>query len=157
MCRIKNKQIPSYCIKQIPSYCIIICCNINNIIGLHGLHVIVGCLWFNNILHCYRETVKSRRLICMYFILIWYYNIIYNIINIYDTACSEKLCFSVFCDLYFASTGLPLVIQKNGQPIGVTVHSHYFDYFESLFQRYVDGGWVADDSEKNTIFPEHPV
>ena len=27
-------------------------------------------------------------------------------------------------------------------------HSHYFDYFESLLQRYVDEGWVAVDWEK---------
>ena len=41
---------------------------------------------------------------------------------------------------------------KNSQPVGVTVHSHYFDYFESLLQRYVDEGWVADDCETTQIF-----
>ena len=71
----------------------------------------------------------------------------------------------MFRKIVFFSVLRPLLRQhwaaigytKNGQPIEVTVHSHFFDYFESLFQRYVDGGWVADDSEKNTIFPEHPV
>ena len=45
----------------------------------------------------------------------------------------KKMCFfqgfSVFCDLYLASSGLLLVVQNNDQPIGVTVHSYYFDYF----------------------------
>ena len=29
--------------------------------------------------------------------------------------------------------------------------------FESLFKQYEGEGWVAVDTEKSTIFPEHPV
>ena len=48
----------------------------------------------------------------------------------------------------WAAIGCP----KNGQPIRMTVQSHYFDYFESLLQRYVNEGWVAEDCEKNPQF-----
>jgi len=34
-------------------------------------------------------------------------------------------------------------LYKNGQPIGVTEHSHYFENLESLLQRYLDEGCVA--------------
>ena len=48
-------------------------------------------------------------------------------------------------------------IGQIGQQIGVTIHSHCVESFESHLQRYVGVGWVAFDNEKNTIFPEHPV
>ena len=157
MCRIENKQISSYCIKQIPSYCIIICCNINNIIGLHGLHVIVGCLWFNNILHCYRETVKSRRLICMYFIFIWYYNIIYNIINIYDTACSEKIVFfSILRPLlrqHWAAIGYTKKWPANRSDCTLSLLWLLRKSLSAICWR----GMGCRRFWKNTIFPEHPV
>ena len=43
---------------------------------------------------------------------------------------------------------------KNHQPIGVTVHSQCVDSFEDLLQQCRRGRGC---SEKNTIFPEHPV
>ena len=39
------------------------------------------------------------------------------------------------CHLSLASTRLLLVIQKNYQPIGVTVHSHCVESFEGLLLR----------------------
>ena len=49
-------------------------------------------------------------------------------------------------------------IGQIGQPIGVTVRSHYcFESFENLLQRYVGEGWGAVDDEKKHNFPEHPV
>ena len=60
----------------------------------------------------------------------------------------------VFCDLSFRQHWAVFCRLENGEPIGVTVHSHCL---EDLLQRYVSEGWVAVDSKKNTIFPEHPV
>ena len=45
---------------------------------------------------------------------------------------------------------------KNYQPIGVTVHSHYVESFEGLFQRYRRGRRYSK-LWKNTIFSEHSV
>ena len=53
-------------------------------------------------------------------------------------------------------TGFLLVVQKNYQPIGVTVHSHCVESFEGLLQR-CRRGRSCSELWKNTIFPEHPV
>ena len=74
--------------------------------------------------------------------------------------CSEKIVYfpSIFSILrhlirqHWAAIGCT----KTGQPIGVTVNSYYFDYLESLFQRYVDEGWVAEDCEKKNNFSLTP-
>ena len=53
------------------------------------------------------------------------------------------------CYLSLANTRLLLVIKKNYQPIGVTVHSHCVENFEGLLQRCRWG--------RGCSFPEHPV
>ena len=70
--------------------------------------------------------------------------------------CVFFLEFSKVCHLSLASTRLLLVVQKNYQPIGVTVHSHCIESFEGLYSDVGEGG-VTVNCEKNTIFPEHPV
>ena len=44
---------------------------------------------------------------------------------------------------------LLLVVRKNDQPIGVIVHSNYF---ECLLQRWTDEGRVAVDCKKTQVF-----
>ena len=69
------------------------------------------------------------------------------------TGCLEKNC--VFPRIFSILRLLPRLhwavigCTKYGQPIGVTVHSHYF---ESLLHRYVDEGWVAVDWEKHNFY-----
>ena len=50
--------------------------------------------------------------------------------------------------LFLAST-LKITVERteNGQPIGVTVHSHCVENFKDIFQRYVGEGWVAVDCD----------
>ena len=69
-----------------------------------------------------------------------------------------KYCgfFSKVCHLSLASTRLILVVQKNYQPIGVTVRSHCVEIFEGLLQRCRLGRGCSE-LWKNTIFPEHTV
>ena len=54
-----------------------------------------------------------------------------------DKGCSEELCFfpRMFNILRLRQHWAVIGCTKNGQPIGVTVHSHYF---ESLLQLYLD-------------------
>ena len=64
--------------------------------------------------------------------------------------------FSKVCHLSLATTRLLLAVQKNYQPIGVTVHSHCAQSFDGLLQRCRRGRGCSE-LWKNTIFPEHPV
>ena len=64
--------------------------------------------------------------------------------------------FSKVCHLSLASTRLLLVVQKNYQPIRVTVHSRCVESFKGFLQRCRRGRGCSELC-KNTIFPEHPV
>ena len=60
--------------------------------------------------------------------------------------------FSKVCHLSLASTRLLLVVNKNHQPIGVTVHSYCVESFEGLLHSVAVEGGVAVNCEKTQLF-----
>ena len=89
------------------------------------------------------------------------YNIVYKVTVIRSgclyTGCSLNIVFSP--RILESLPPLPrldsaaMVVQKNFQPIGVTIHSHCV---ESFVNDECEGGVVVN-CEKNTNFPEHLV
>ena len=59
--------------------------------------------------------------------------------------------FIKYC-VFSKNSRLLLVVQKNHQPIGVTVHSHCAESFECSYSDDVGDGWVAVNCEKKHSF-----
>ena len=77
----------------------------------------------------------------------------FNSVGILTACCCNMLYLSFHLYLYSAANGCT----KNHQRIGVTVHSHYFESFENLFQRCRRGRGWSELWKKHNLSCQHPI